>query len=112
MAEGGSITFACDGAITLTSTITVTNDTVLDGTGHDIFISGGNRVRIFEVNTGLTFTIKSLIVGNGRVRGGCVGSIGFIPFDGLGGAISNAGTLQVFGFRQQPSYWQRWIRRM
>jgi hypothetical protein len=34
MAGGGTVTFACDGTITLGSTITISVNTILDGTGH------------------------------------------------------------------------------
>src|ERR1039458_7126575 len=40
MAGGGVVTFACDGTITLASTITNENDTALDGSGHNVTISG------------------------------------------------------------------------
>src|ERR1017187_10527875 len=47
MAGGGTVTFTCDGTITLARTITNALDTVLDGSGHQITISGGNSVRVF-----------------------------------------------------------------
>jgi hypothetical protein len=43
MAGGGIVTFACDGTITLASTITNSIDTVIDGTGHQVTISGVAR---------------------------------------------------------------------
>src|SRR5690349_10452227 len=46
LAGGGTVTFACDGTITLGSTITNTLDTVIDATGHQITISGNNAVRL------------------------------------------------------------------
>src|SRR6185503_10244643 len=52
MQGGGTVTFACDGTITLSSTILVTNDTVLDSAGRHVTISGGTSVRILEVNGG------------------------------------------------------------
>ena len=45
MAGGGTVTFACDGTITLTNTITGDLDVTLDGTGHHVAISGGGAVR-------------------------------------------------------------------
>src|SRR5262245_28050272 len=47
MAGGGTVTFACDGTITLASTITNTLDTVLDASGRQATISGGGSVRVF-----------------------------------------------------------------
>ena len=50
MTEARMVTFACDGTITLSNTLTVTWDTVLDATGHQITISGSNAVRVFISN--------------------------------------------------------------
>src|SRR5512142_2721761 len=55
MAGGGTVTFACDGTITLGSTITNAVDTVLDGSGHQVTISGSNACRVFYVNTNVSF---------------------------------------------------------
>ena len=44
---GGTVTFACDGTITLTNTITVTNDIVFDATGHSLIIDGNNSSAFF-----------------------------------------------------------------
>ena len=41
MIGGGLVTFTCDGTITLTNTLTVSEDTVLDATGRQVTISGG-----------------------------------------------------------------------
>src|SRR5260370_24251243 len=40
LAGGGTVTFACDGTITLSNTITIAADTVLDATGRAVTISG------------------------------------------------------------------------
>ena len=61
---GGTVTFACDGTITLGSTITNDTDTVVDGTGHQVTISGGNAVRVFQVNTNVTFTLATITLTN------------------------------------------------
>jgi hypothetical protein len=68
--SGGTVTFACDGTITLTSTITITNDTVLDGTGHNVIISGGGAVRVFNISTGVTFTVIGLTIADGKSTNG------------------------------------------
>src|SRR5690242_17417140 len=70
LAGGGTVNFACDGTIVLTSTITINNNTVLDATGHHVLISGGNLVRVFSVNSGVQFTMFGVTVANG---GGGVG---------------------------------------
>src|SRR5689334_19596743 len=66
MAGGGTVTFACDGTITLASTITNTLDTMLDATGHQITISGRDTVRVFYVQTNVTFSVNSLTIAHGR----------------------------------------------
>ncbi len=67
---GGAVTFACDGTITLASTITNNVDLTLDGTGHQVTISGGNAVRVFWVNTNVSFTVVNLTIANGSSLGG------------------------------------------
>src|SRR5215471_16958385 len=53
---GGLVTFAADGTITLTNTLVITNGTTIDASGHSVTISGNNAVRVFTVNSPLTFT--------------------------------------------------------
>ena len=65
MAGGGVVTFACDGTIYLAATISNTLDTVLDGSGHQVTISGGNTVRIFYVATNVQFSAANLTFANG-----------------------------------------------
>ena len=94
MAGGGTVTFACNGTITLGGTISNTANTVLDGTGHQIAISGSNTVRVFYVSTNVTFTLFNLSVANGR--------------SGSGAGIFNAGgtvTLVGDAFQTNMAYW-------
>src|SRR5450759_4051405 len=115
MAGGGTVTFACDGTITLSNTITISADTILDGSGHQITISGNNSVRVFHVNNDVSFTAMNLTIANGRSTDGagilnsgsvklqnCVFTANTVrglttfPGDGAdksGGAIYNAGSL-------------------
>ena len=67
MAGGGTVNFTCDGTITLTSTITNSVDTVLDGSGHQITICNSNNYynRIFFVNSNVTFTVINLAIAKG-----------------------------------------------
>ncbi len=67
---GGTVTFACDGTITLASTLTNNVDLTLDGTGHQVTINGGGAVRAFCVNTNVHFTVVNLTIANGTSRGG------------------------------------------
>ena len=81
---GGTVTFTCDGTITLTSTKVLTNDVVLDATGHNVVLSGGNAVQLFlsVSNASSTLTLRNLTLANARctnrvfggpyVRGGAI----------------------------------------
>lgn len=82
LAGGGMVTFACDGIITLTSTITNEANTTLDASGHHITISGANTVRLFYVNTNVTFTVVNLTLADGA------GTFG-------GGIYNDGGTVEL-----------------
>jgi fibronectin-binding autotransporter adhesin len=69
LANGGLIKFGCDASIVLSSTLQVTTNTVLDGTDHDVVISGGNSVRVIFVATNVDLTINNLTIANGRIVG-------------------------------------------
>ena len=64
---GGSVTFACNGTIVLGSTVVISNNTILDGTGHAVTLSGGDQVGIIEVEANITATFISLGISNGRL---------------------------------------------
>lgn len=81
MTGGGTVTFACDGTITLASTISNSANTALDACGHQITISGNNAVRVLYVNSNVSLTLANLTIADG------------LNTDGLGGGICNAGTL-------------------
>jgi predicted outer membrane repeat protein len=83
LAGGGTVTFSCSGTITLTNTITISADTTIDGSGQTVTISGNDAVRVFTVNSGVTFNLDELTVANGFAAGDA------------GGGILNAGTLTV-----------------
>src|SRR5258707_975178 len=67
---GGTVSFACDGTIVLTNTLIIGSNTVLDGTGHHVMISGGNSVRVFFINPGVKFSMIGLTVANGASASG------------------------------------------
>src|SRR2546428_428679 len=69
LAGGGTVSFATNGVITLTNTITITQDTILDANSNAVTISGGNAVRLFLVSTNVTFWVKGLALANGRFDG-------------------------------------------
>lgn len=65
MAGGGPVTFACDGTIILSNTITNLVNTVFDGSGHQITISGDNKVRVFVNSTNVSLVFSNLTIANG-----------------------------------------------
>ena len=66
---GGTVLFGASGTVTLTNTLFITSNTVLDGNGYSVNISGGNSVRLFYVATNVTFQIKDLTLANGQIVG-------------------------------------------
>ena len=78
------VTFACGGTITLASTITNAADIVVDGTGHQVTISGGHAVRVFYVNTNVSFTVLNLTIADAKSFGGSA-------ILNLGGSVNLAG---------------------
>jgi hypothetical protein len=70
MSGGGTVTFACDGTITLGNTITNALDTVLDGSGHQIIISGSGWRRVFFVSSNANFTVSNLTIATGASDNG------------------------------------------
>lgn len=76
---GGTITFACGGAktITLTAQKNLIANTTLDG-GGVITLSGGDATRLFFVNGGVRFVANNITLSNGSsaVGGGLVEAAG------------------------------------
>src|SRR6266850_2252348 len=93
LAGGGTVVFECNGTVTLTNTITISQDTLIDGNGHDVVISGGNVVRLFQVGSNVSFSAKSLALANGLVMGanGADGHPAQSGQDGLGAGILSLG---------------------
>jgi hypothetical protein len=76
---GGTVTFACNGTITISSPLSIGNNCSLDGAAHDVIISGGDATRIFEVQPGVTFSMSRLTIANGRSQAG-IGGAGFLNY--------------------------------
>jgi hypothetical protein len=102
---GGTVTFACDGAITVADTITVTTNITLEACGHHIAITGVG-IRLFSVKPNVTLAIANLVITDGSApEGGGIFSQGIVNatncvFSGnfassSGGALRNDGG-QVF----------------
>jgi hypothetical protein len=73
---GDTITFACSGTITLTSTLNIkgkgvsTAGLTLDGNGEAVVLNGDKQVGVFRVED-MVLSLKGLTIINGRVeRGG------------------------------------------
>jgi hypothetical protein len=69
---GGDVVLACDSTITLTNTIIVSKETVLDGTGHTPVLtasSSSNSVRVFLVMPGASLTLRRLSLNNTKLVG-------------------------------------------
>jgi hypothetical protein len=86
LAGGGNLSFACSGVIVLTNTLRITTDTVLDGTGQSITISGNDRVRLFTVGSNVSFTIFNLALAHGN-DDGAPGDAQTPGGTGYGGAV-------------------------
>ena len=99
MSSGGTITFACDGTIALSTMLLVDRDTVLDGNGRQVTISGNGAVRVFEVDRGIRFTLRGLTIANGAVIGTNGTNGNFTPGGNgehaFGAGVLNQGTLTV-----------------
>jgi hypothetical protein len=80
MQAGGSVTFVNTGTLTFTAPLLATKDVVIDGS-NAMTLSGGNGSSMFAVSSGVHVALRNMTVMDG------VG--------GLGGAISNGGTLAV-----------------
>lgn len=81
---GGTVTFACDGVITLTSTLAITANTTLDASGRQVTISGNNAVRVFDISSpSLELVLVNLTVANGRAN------------NAYGGGMINRGWIQA-----------------
>jgi hypothetical protein len=80
---GGWVGLAFNGTITITNTINLTNNVILDASGVSATISGGNAVRLFYVAPGVTFAATNLTLANGS----CI--VTNVPADA--GAVYNDG---------------------
>src|SRR2546425_915157 len=86
LAGGGNVSFTCSGLIVLTNTISITTDTVLDGTGQSVTISGNDSIRLFYVGTNVSFTIVNLTLAHGNDIG-APGDAQTPGGNGMGGAL-------------------------
>jgi hypothetical protein len=64
IAQGGWVGIEFNETLTLTNTIVITNNVILDGTGFGAVISGGNAVQLFHVTNGASLTLSNLTLAN------------------------------------------------
>ena len=81
--SGDTVTFSCSGTIVLNTTIILDKNLTINGSGQTVTISGGNLVRVFYVNSGMTTVLKNLTIADGWVSGDS------------GGGIANQGNLTI-----------------
>jgi hypothetical protein len=67
--NGRTINFGCDGTIVLSNTLHITTSTVLNASGHNVVLSGGNLVRVLFVATNIDLTVNNLTIANGKIVG-------------------------------------------
>jgi hypothetical protein len=77
------VNFAGDYIILLASTLTIDKNLTIDGTGRTIAIDGQKKVRVFQIDKGISATLKGLAIRNGQAN------------EGDGGGIWNNGYLTV-----------------
>jgi hypothetical protein len=86
LAGGGTLSFTCSGTITLTATKVVGANTIIDGAGQAVTISGGGAVSIFRVNPGVALTLRNLTIADGLNVG---------PVSQGGAIFNDAGTVTL-----------------
>ena len=90
---GGAVSFGCAGTVTVTQTVIIAQDTVLDSNGFAVTISGGNTVRLFQVNSKVAFSVLGVTLADGFYVG-AAGTNTSPPgpgYDGFGAGILNLG---------------------
>jgi hypothetical protein len=91
---GGWVSLACNGTITLSNTINITNRVILDARNVSLTISGGNAVRLFYVAPGASLSATNLTLANGS----CIVTNGPPGTPADAGAIYNdGGTVTLVG---------------
>jgi len=67
---GDTITFSCSGTIPIISTLTISKNLTLDGSGQSVTLDGGNSVQVLSVNSGVSFTLNALTIAHGLSNNG------------------------------------------
>jgi hypothetical protein len=67
---GDTIQFSCSGSIPISSTLTISQDLTLDGSGQTVTLDGGDSTQVLFVNSGVSFTLNALTIAHGSAGGG------------------------------------------
>jgi hypothetical protein len=103
---GGSVTFVCNGTISLSQPLVLSRDVVVDASHYAVTISGGGRNQLFAIASGVNVTLRNMTLSGGVAdSGGAISnsgvlSISNVTFTGnvagsMGGAIYNLGTVAL-----------------
>lgn len=108
LAGGGIVTFGCSGILTLTSPISINQNTIVDGNGQSVVLSGGGTTPHFIVESGATLDLRTLTLQDGYAnQGGAIynSANATLKLDHVvlqdnqaissGGAIENAGAALI-----------------
>ncbi|HEX9370628.1 MAG TPA: choice-of-anchor Q domain-containing protein [Roseiflexaceae bacterium] len=82
---GDTIQVSCSGTIPISSTLTISQNLTLDGSGQTVTLDGGNSVGVLLVNSGVSFTLNALTIAHGLGSGLGAG----------GGLANNGGTVNI-----------------
>lgn len=94
--NGGTFLFPSDGTVVLTNTLEITKDTVLDGGGHEVTLSGNQAHRLFSVHTNATLTLLNLRLTDGKAEG-MTSAVEHDPgLNGYGGCVAVYGGAVTF----------------
>lgn len=106
LSGGGLVTFSCSGVITLSSVLTISEDTVVDASGQNVTLSPDGNHQV--LNTTADITLRNLTIANGYggpyTSGAGIDNTGTLLLDGVtvanngagsGGGIENSGQLTI-----------------
>ncbi len=85
--SGDTINFSCSGTIPITTTLTISKNLTLDGSGQTVTLDGGGTTEVLFVSGGVVFTLNHLTIAHGS--GGLFGGGLF------GGGLDNLGTTTI-----------------
>lgn len=85
LTQSRSLKFACDGTIIVVPELVISQDTVLDATGHNVTLSGNQTNRVLTVSAGVELQLINMRIADGKVTGLATG----------GGIYNNGGKVTL-----------------